>query len=284
MEYVPNSVGVLKKVILGKPEHWEIIPVSDTARDAQDYGEEASREKAFEHHNEFTQAFKENGVEVAWIEPNEEQPWQSVARDWGVMTKAGALIGKFRYYERKGEERNAIKFFKDNDIPIIGQVKKGAFEGGDCWFIDEHTLAVGVGNRSTHTGVSEAAEILKDYDIEVIPVEFHAKWNHLDMIFTLINENLAIGTSDALPDYFLGLLKGKGIEFVDFSGDKVKGTCYLNLMPLGNDKIMSFKSNKINDKLKSLGLEVIDPVLNQFTRTGAGPHCMSHELIRGKSS
>ena len=281
---VPNSVGVLKKVLLGKPEHWEVIPVSDIARNAQDYGVEVSRERAIEQHKEFTQAFQENGVEVEWVETNEKQPWQSVARDWGIMTKAGALIGRFRYFERKGEEVNALKYFKDNNIPIIGQIEKGAFEGGDCWFIDDHTLAVGVGNRTTHTGVAEASKILMKYDIEVLPVEFHAKWNHLDMIFTLLNEELAIGTSAALPEYFLGFLRGKGIDFVDFPGNEVIGKCYLNLMPLGHNRVMSFQGNKINEQLRSLGLKVIEPCITQFTQAGAGPHCMCHELSREKRS
>ena len=282
MSYVENSIGVLKKVVLCKPENYKIIPVSDTAREADP--NKVDLDAAFEQHAEFTKAFEDNGVEVMWIEPHEEQPWQTVTRDWGLMVEEGALIGRFRYYERKGEERNAIKFFEDNDIPIIGQINRGAFEGGDCWFLDENTLAVGIGNRSTHAGVEQAAEILGKYDIEVIPVEFHAKWNHLDMIFTLLNEEVAIGTSDALPDYFLGILKGKGIEFVDFPGEEVAGTCYLNLLPLGNKKIMSFKGNKINKDLEALGFEVITPNIEQFTQAGAGPHCMSHEIERESHS
>lgn len=277
-----NSVGVLKEVLLCKPDHWEILPLSDLARNNMDNGTVINKEAAFEQHAEFTQAWEENGVKVVWVEPNPKQKWQTVTRDWGIMMNAGVLIGKFRYYERKGEEINAIKCFKENNYPIIGQIQTGAFEGGDCWFLDEHTLAVGMGNRTTHTGVEESSGILSEYDIEIIPVEMYSRWNHLDMNFSMLTDKLAIGTSAALPDFFLGVLKGKGIEFVDFSEELVAGTCYLNLVPLGNDKVMSFKDNKINDKLRALGFEVIDPAFDQFTISGAGPHCMSHDITREK--
>ncbi|MCG8512839.1 MAG: hypothetical protein MI740_01760 [Halanaerobiales bacterium] len=61
---------------------------------------------------------------------------------------------------------------------------------------------------------------------------------------------MAIGTSAALPEYFPGFLRGKGINFVDFPGNEVIGKCYLNLMSLGHNRVMSFQGNKINEQYK----------------------------------
>jgi N-dimethylarginine dimethylaminohydrolase len=280
---VYNATGILKKVIVANPMYHKLLPCSDTARNSIDEGKKVSMKDALAQHKEYVDAFKSAGIEVIFIEPIlEDYPWQSGARDWGFMTKDGALIGKFRYYERKGEEKYVINTLKKYNYPIIGKINKGALEGGDCWYIDNYSVAIGFGNRSTETGVLQAKGILKEHDIEVIPIELYARWNHLDMNFSLLNENLAVGSADALPDYFKGFLKGKGIELKLYPREIVEGKCSLNLVPLGKDRIMSFKGNPINKDLKVMGFEVFDPRFSQFTMGGGGPHCFCHELDRDK--
>jgi dimethylargininase len=91
------------------------------------------------------------------------------------MTPNGALIGKFRYYERKGEEEQVTTTLEREGYPIIGLISKGALEGGDCFYIDEKTVAIGHGNRSTLAGVEEAGAHLKRQGIEVLTVELYAR-------------------------------------------------------------------------------------------------------------
>ena len=281
MAWNQNPTGVLRKLMLTKPDYYELTPVSDTARDAQDRGEKVDHAAAAAQHAEMVAALDENGVDIIWFDLDPNLHWQIYARDWGCMTGAGALVGRFRYLERKGEELVAEKVFKTHNIPIYGKVTKGAFEGGDCWYVDDHTLCVGCGNRSTNTGIDEAAEILKPLGIEVIPVEFHSKWNHLDMIFSVIAPKLAVTCSDALPEYFMGFLKGRGFEVLDFPARVAKGTTFLNLLPLGNDRILSLKQNvEVNAAMRAAGLTVVDPDLGQFLMGGGGPHCLTFEIER----
>jgi N-dimethylarginine dimethylaminohydrolase len=87
---------------------------------------------------------------------------------------------------------------------------------------------------------------------------------------------------EALPENFLKYLKRERYEVITISADDVgKGTT--NLLALGDEKVLSFKENKIgNKKLKALGLEVYDPPLSQCLMGGSGPHCLSFELEREK--
>jgi N-dimethylarginine dimethylaminohydrolase len=167
-------------------------------------------------------------------------------------------------------------------VPIIGRVIQGSLEGGDCWYLDEHTLVIGIGNRSTMEGVKEAEKILEPFDIKVIPVQFEAKWNHLDIIFSVVTPKTVMLCLEALPDDFLKYLRQEKYEIITIPGDAVfAGT--INLLALGDEKVLSFKENKIgNGKLRALGLEVFDPPLSQFLMGGSGPHCLSFELIRDK--
>lgn len=278
-----NTTGVLRKVIVARPTYWTLLPLSDTARDSMDAGVIPDQEAAKKQHEEYCDAFRKAGVEVVYVEPIlDKYPWQSGARDWGLVTPAGALIGKFRYYERKGEEEQVIATLERRKVPIIGRVTRGAMEGGDCFYIDEKTVAIGHGNRSTLAGVEDAASHLRKLGIEVLPVELYARWNHLDMVFSVVGERLAVGCKDALPDFFLGFLKGRGYEVKLYPGEMVAGKCTLNLVNLGKGRVLSFRKNPINADLKAMGLQVHDPDFSQFCLAGGGPHCFCHELERDR--
>ncbi|HBY56342.1 MAG TPA: hypothetical protein DEG96_00515 [Candidatus Atribacteria bacterium] len=137
-------------------------------------------------------------------------------------------------------------------------------------------------DRETHYlgGIKEAEKILDSFNIRVISVQFKAKWNHLDMIFSVVASKTVMLCPEALPDDFLKYLKNERYKIISIpSKDVFAGT--LNLLALGDEKVLSFKENKIgNEKLKAWGLEVFDPSLSQFLMDGSGPHCLSFELAR----
>ncbi len=100
------------------------------------------------------------------------------------------------------------------------------------------------------------------------------------MIFSVVASKTVMLCPEALPDDFLKYLKNERYKIISIpSKDVFAGT--LNLLALGDEKVLSFKENKIgNEKLKAWGLEVFDPSLSQFLMDGSGPHCLSFELAR----
>lgn len=277
-----NSHGRLRKVLLCKPEYYEELPISEIAHRSIDEGDVVNRETALKMHEGLVQALTEAGVEIEWEVAHPDHHWQVYTRDFGVMTPAGALIGKFKYAQRWGDEEFAIEAFNRLGVPMAGRVSKGAVEGGDCWLLDERTLVIGSGNRSTLRGIEDAAEILKRYDIEVVPVEFLAKWNHLDMIFSVIADKTALVCKEAIPDSFAKFLNSKGWRTVEVPLEEVLKTgC--NVLALGDDRILSFEENKVvNDMLRSMGFELFAPPLREFTKMGGGPHCLTFEIERDR--
>jgi len=275
-----NSYGRLRSVLLCKPTYYEICDFSDVASQHIKEGFRVSREDAIKQHQEFTEVFRQLGIDIKWQIAQPGHPDQVATRDFGVNTAKGVLIGNFRYADNEGDTELAIETLEQLNVPMIGRVMHGSLEGGDCWYIDEHTLVVGIGNRSTMEGVKEAEKILEPFDIKVTTVQFEAKWNHLDMIFSVIAPKTVMLCPEALPGDFLKYLRQEKYEIITIPGDAVfAGT--INLLALGDEKVLSFKENKIgNDKLRALGLEVFNPPLSQFLMGGSGPHCLSFELIR----
>ena len=99
------------------------------------------------------------------------------------------------------------------------------------------------------------------------------------MIFQPVAEHLAVICEDAVPDYFIGFLDALGWELIRLPAEYAVRT-EINMLALGDDRVLSFRGNRVNEILKAHGLEVYDPEFSFFTAFGSGPHCDSHELER----
>ena len=278
---VRNSTGRLKRVLLGKPTYHRNIPVSDVARDLDDAGVERDLETKVKQHKELEDVFRQLSIDISWVtlEP-EKLPWQMFTRDFGVNTPQGVLIGRFRYQERKGEEIAARRSLEDlGETLLPKQITRGAAEGGDLFWLDQETLVIGNGNRSTYAGYEQAKEILTPYGQRVFVIEFLSKWNHLDNNFGPVADKLALVNEDALPEYFLGMLDGLGWELIRLPGEYGR-TCEINLLAMGDDRVLSFRGNRLNERLRAMGLQVYDPEYSVFVEHGGGIHCSTFELER----
>jgi len=278
---VYNSTGRLKRVLLGKPTYHRNIPISDVARDLDDIGIQRDFGIKVKQHKELEDVFNQLGIEISWVQLDPEQmPWQMFTRDFGVNTPHGVLIGRFRYLERKGEEIASQRTLEELGERVLPeQIARGAMEGGDCFWLDENTLVIGNGNRSTYSGFENAREILTEYDKNVYVIEFLSKWNHLDNNFAPLADKLALVNEDALPGYFFGILDALGWELVRVPGEYAR-TSEINVLALGDDSVLSFQGNRLNERLKAMGLVVFDPEYSCFVEHGGGIHCSTFELER----
>jgi N-dimethylarginine dimethylaminohydrolase len=247
-----------------------------------DEGDPVKIDVAKEMHEELVQALTEAGVAIEWEKALDGHHWQVYTRDFGANTPQGPLIGKFKYEQRWGDEEAAIESFDRLGVKMVGRVTKGAVEGGDTWMIDDRTLVIGSGNRSTLRGIENAAEIMKPHDVEVVPVEFLAKWNHLDMIFSVAADKLALVCEEGLPNTFAKWLANHGWRTIAVPLEEVLKTgC--NVLALGDGRVLSFEENKVvNDMLRAEGFKLYTPHLREFTKMGGGPHCLTFEIERDR--
>ncbi len=277
-----NSHGRLRKLLLCAPDYYQELPISEIAHVSMDSGDNVDLALAKRMHSELASCLEGAGIELEWERPHPEHHWQVYTRDFGVNTPHGPLVGKYKYEQRWGDEEFAIEVFERLGVEIVGRVSQGAVEGGDSWMLDEATLVIGSGNRSTLRGIEDAAAIMKPLGVEVVPVEFLAKWNHLDMIFSVVADKLCLYSPDGLPGGYSKLLRDRGWRMLEVPLEEVMKTgC--NVLALGDGKVLSFDENPIvNEMLKAEGFEVLAPPLREFTKMGGGPHCLTFELQRDK--
>jgi arginine deiminase len=132
------------------------------------------------------------------------------ARDFAISTPRGIIIGNGQFYRRSLENALARLMFQYaeqlKEFPIVfDAVREGVqLDGGDVIVLDEKTLLVGVGNRSSREAAPKLAQKL---GLEVLAVKMppadkpnglSRQLLHLDSIFNLVDRNKIL----ALP-FFL---------------------------------------------------------------------------------
>jgi len=110
--------------------------------------------------------------------------------------------------------------------------------------------------------------------------EFPEHFLHLDVLFCMATDSLAVACIDVLGDHFARYLGHHGIEIVAASYPEVMAmSC--NLLALGDNRVISpAHSVRINAELRVRGVTVIDPPLDVFARGGGSIHCMTMPLRR----
>jgi len=278
--FVSNEYGKIKKVLFSKPLYFRILPINETTKRILDSGNLPDVKEAIQEHQTFVDVFRNAGAEVILFEPDERYPYQVFTRDIGVSTPKGIVLGRYKIPERQGEEIIAENVLLEHGIPIFRHLTRGTIEGGDFMYLDQNTLAIGYGGRSSREGVGALEEIAGLLDLEIIPVPFHADFVHLDMVGNIIGEKVAVVCREVLPHFFVEILKERRFEFIEIS---VKDVSFLagNVVALDQKTIISDKDNtRVNQQLKALGFEVIQLKLTELLKAGGGPHCMTFPIER----
>ena len=146
--------------------------------------------------------------------------------------------------------------------------------------IDEHTIALGMVDRTDEAGVANLREQLAKFGYTVVGVPCPPDNLHLDMVFNIVAEKVCIAATRELPYNFIQMLKRRNFEIIDVPSEMVfKHGC--NVEALGNGKVLAIKNNKsVNDKMKAVGLDVIELNFSQILKAGGGPHCLTFPLKR----
>lgn len=277
--YVKDGTSRLKKVLVSRPQFLKPAPINEIAKKWKDTVMDVPT--MLREHELFVGAYKKAGVEVEFLEPDEERPNSVFARDFGGCVKEGYIMGRFKLDMRYKEHIDYKKRMEELGIPMIGEVKEGLFEGGDFMFMNEHWVAVGMADRTNEAGLVEIKKILEPLGYEVTGVPLKNEYLHLDMCFNLVDDYLAVSYKQGLPEEFRELLAKRNIEIIDVPEEAI----YLhgcNLQALGEHRVLSLKQNEcVNEKLAAKGMEVIELDITEILKAGGGPHCMTFPLLRG---
>jgi len=281
---VDSEHGRLLDVLLCPPDNFRWLPTSAISRATLDSGRRFDPEAARAQHAELVSVYEEAGVRCHFLEPDPALPYQVFARDSSAMTQRGAIVTQLSQWWRRGEYAPVIRFLQEKAIPIRAMITAGALEGGDVMIVEPGALLIGVGEERTQEVAARqlAAWTEEDgWEVRIEPIP--SRYVHIDVVCAILGEKLAAVCADAFPSSFLGWLRGKGFELIEYpAADALR--LGGNAIYLGQERVLSSAAGgELNAALRARGLTVYDPDLSMFTLGGGGAHCLGQALRRERA-
>jgi arginine deiminase len=281
MSWVDSEYGLLQEVALCRPDYYGWAEANAIVIEAMARGLAPDVAEALRQFDGFAAMLERAGVKCRHLEPDPHLCYQTFTRDTAVMTPWGLLIANMARQERRAEWAAVHAMARALDLPVWRAVTAGSLEGGDVQVLRPGTLVIGVNDvRTSKAGADQVAGWFRGQGWEVKFVRVAPHFLHLDVLFSVASESVALCATECLADGDVAWFRGLGLDLIDVSyRDAMKMGC--NVTALGNNRVISSAQHEgINAALRARGLEVMAPDLGQFLTEGGGSHCLTMPLRR----
>jgi N-dimethylarginine dimethylaminohydrolase len=248
-------------------------------------------DKALKEYDNFVEYLKKFILKIYYLPQNDKTGLDSIyVHDPVIITNKGAILCNMGKEKRRAEPSAAGEFLLELGIPILGSISgEGTLEGGDVVWIDERTLAVGLGYRTNEEGIRQLKELIMDIVDEFIVVPL-PHWKgpgdvlHLMSLLSPVDHDLAVVYSRLLPVPFREWLLRRGIRLLDIPDSEFE-TMACNILAVSPRKCMMISGNpQTKQMLEDKGIEVWEYGGEEISKKGAGgPTCLTRPLLRESS-
>jgi N-dimethylarginine dimethylaminohydrolase len=278
---VDSETGALREVLLCRPEHYRWIPTNAVAVETLKSGAALDQAALAAQYGEMEAALGESGVACRYLEPDPHLPYQVYTRDSSFTTPWGPVVAQLFRPQRRGEVAALAEFHRAAAVAPWRWATAASLEGGDVHLVRPGLLVLGYSGERTHEdGARQCAGWFEAAGWRVRLVPFAEHFLHLDLLFCMVAEGIALACLDVLDEDLVAWLRTEGIELVPTSyreAMRLEG----NVLALGNGRVLSSAhAEGVNRRLRAAGLTVLDPDLSLFARGGGGVHCMTCPLRR----
>jgi len=171
-------------------------------------------------------------------------------------------------------------------IPTVARLTGTArADGGDMFWLDDSTLAVGRSYRTNAEAVRQLRAILGDrgQSIEVydVPHDLGPEWClHLMSVISPVREDLAVVFERLAPVALLEELKARGVEWVSVPEEDWL-TLGCNVLAVGPGVCVIASGNERTEELLSeRGCDVHVYAASEISKGEGGPTCLTRPLLR----
>lgn len=276
-----SETGLLTDVLLSAPAHLAMIPCNSVTVENLSKGLLTCPIDAVRQHRAFAVALEQAGVRCSFVTPREGMPDLCFTRDSVLMSPWGLIQLRPSVPHRRVEASHVTAAVRALGVPLYDRIDEGTVEGGDICLLREGLVVVGYSNERTDQAGAEAlGSLFAENGWEVIYTRFDAQYLHLDTIMTMVADDCVVAYPDALEKDFLDQLRCLGIEIIPATANEVRSLS-ANFLNLGGSRIVSTRGNdRLATLLAKRGIDVIGVAIDQFTRCGGGPHCLTMPLAR----
>jgi N-dimethylarginine dimethylaminohydrolase len=278
-------VAPLRRVLVYPP----VAPDATVSWQAFGYFRPIDHARATEEHAAFRNLIADAGGEIVTGELDDAALQDGIFPfDPALMTDGGAILCRMGKPLREREVATMAATLRDLNIPILGQITApGTLEGGDCCWLDPHTLAVGQGYRTTAEGIRQLTALLAPLGVSVVAMPL-PHWHgpeeclHLLSLISPLDERLAVVYRPLLSVPFLAELAARGYDLIDIP-DEEFATQGSNVLALGPRRCLILRDNvETIRRLRAAGCDVLPYTGDEISHNrSGGPTCLTRPLLRG---
>ncbi|MFP3285735.1 MAG: arginine deiminase family protein [Acidilobus sp.] len=279
-------MGALKEVVMHVPGR-EILLVNENNYRQYLFRSPMSLERAREEIEELVGLYRSEGVRVHLLEGLEDKPNAMYARDPFLMTPRGAVISRFMYEVRRGEERAYREIIEKLGYPVLKSMREPeVFEGGNAMVLSPSVALAGVGERSNRAGLEALKATLREAGVEqVIEVQTPMSSIHIDEYVAQVDARTVVTVRQVFPWEAAEALRRAGfnvltVEYSQLPGG-IGGRLCLNMVALRPRRVvMGTGCEVVRKLLEGEGVDVIEVDIDEVLKGGGGVHCLTGVLSR----
>ena len=187
-----------------------------------------------EQHARFAEIVADSGAEILWMgdEWDRKTPLADAifTFDSSMVTASGAILLRPGKTLRSAEPDLHRAIYDSAGVPVHGSISApGTIEGGDCLWLDEKTLCVGLGFRSNTEGAAQLRDLLAPEAVTVETFDLPT-WAgaqaclHLLSLVSPLDHDLALVWLELLPVRLFQLLVERGVQLLPAPKEEIEAS------------------------------------------------------------
>jgi dimethylargininase len=239
-------------------------------------------------HDAFAALLHRLGVEVEIADALEGQVDAVYMHDPLIMSARGGIPLQMAKPVREREPRHSADELRRLGIPVLGTLEGDAFaDGGDRFWLDDRTIALGLGYRTNRAGARALQRLLEPEGVHVEAYDMPHDQGpgyvlHLQSFLSAATEDLYVIYEPLAPVRLLTDLKERGVHWVAIDHESYLAMGCNVLAVRAGVVVMVDAAPTVRRELERRGVEVHTYDGAELSLKGdGGPTCLTAPRLRG---
>jgi N-dimethylarginine dimethylaminohydrolase len=239
-------------------------------------------------HEAFCELLAELGAQVEVAGALDGQVDAVYMHDPLLVTGRGGIPLRMAKPARRAEPGHAAEELERLGVPVLGTLEAPAYaDGGDRFWIDSHTMALGLGYRTNRAGAEAVARLVEPEGVAVEAYDMPHDLGpgsvlHLQSFLSAVSDELLVVYEPLAPVRLLQDLRARGFDWVALTRDDylAMGCNVLAVRP--GVVVILDTATGVRRELERRGVEVHAYDGSELSLKGdGGPTCLTAPLLRG---
>jgi dimethylargininase len=238
-------------------------------------------------HDAFCALLADLGAEVEIAEALPGQVDAVYMHDPLVVSARGAIPLRMAKPARRAEPEHAAAELERLGVPILGRLEEPAYaDGGDRFWLDPQTVAIGLSWRTNRAGAAALARLLQPEGVHVEAYDLPAEHGpgyvlHLQSFISAITDELCVVFEPLAPVRFLQDLRERGLDLLPIDEDSYEAMGCNILAVRPGVVVVCDGAPVVRRELEARGVEVHAYEGSEVSLKGdGGPTCLTAPLWR----